>query len=572
MSISGSEGPLAARPPARDGVSAILHRYQEVIKALLDEDECPGASAEEFKQFRNQLGASTFTCRLQSCPRASFGFSSAALCHEHEIAHVRQYKCTYQDCKYPPLTSAQSLKNHLKTHNQGNIRRSAIRRNLSGPVTIHDGIQAERELAMDDFDFAGVPGQGSDSEQFHEVQSVAAAAAGAAQQPQESPMFQPLQMRSFPLLNNQEKQECEHALRRLWHQANCNPADSERHHKARKAIADFSRMLTDKINYRKRIMMTQHAASLAQRAAAAATAQQPQAPSAQQHLQAGSNAGAQQAGAPAAGAATGQDQADLAPASRAGKLPDHIMAQMAKMTFHPPPDIRANPELAEKWVYDTKQKYARSLLQMENTKSMLNHIGRLLQMNAARGGDSTNGPELWALLRQREMTQAAYADAMRFVENFHKTQVCLAEAAAGTATTTAAATKAQANGGATAIPTPAVGVERTQAQLSTPMDEVKEERPASTGTGGPARIGFMALQPTQSYVSIPVTADGEPATPIQQTPASLPIPGDNVEHPSPVNTALTAAASPPGVSQPSSEQTVAPFELTLPDEWLTARA
>lgn len=207
LSPSDSEAPLAARPPARDGVSAILHKYQEVVKAILDEDECPGVSAEEFKQFRSQLGASAFTCRLKSCPRATLGFSSASLCQEHEIAHVRHYRCTYEDCKYPPFPSARSLKDHLKKHHQNNIRRPAIRRNLSGPATLHDGSQAKRDLAIKSSDFARPPGRDYDFEPLPGTPSAAAAAAAGEAQPAEGPFVTiPKLTRGYPIFSNQQKQ------------------------------------------------------------------------------------------------------------------------------------------------------------------------------------------------------------------------------------------------------------------------------------------------------------------------------------------------------------------------------
>ncbi|KAH8803560.1 hypothetical protein F5884DRAFT_904077 [Xylogone sp. PMI_703] len=110
-----------------DGISEMLISYQGIIRSLLSRSYYPEISSEELEQFKAQFRTSAFTCRLNSCPRATLGFESESLCLEHEMAHLRQFPCTFPGCKYPPLVSAQSLKNHLNKHHNSNPPRKSIR-------------------------------------------------------------------------------------------------------------------------------------------------------------------------------------------------------------------------------------------------------------------------------------------------------------------------------------------------------------------------------------------------------------------------------------------------------------
>src|SRR5579871_1584664 len=113
--------------PGLGGVSAMLTSYQEAVKSLLSQSDYPGVSAEELELFKNQFRTSAFTCRLNSCPRATLGFESKKLRLEHEMAHVRRFRCTFPGCKYPPFVSAQSLTNHLNKYHNPNPPRKSIR-------------------------------------------------------------------------------------------------------------------------------------------------------------------------------------------------------------------------------------------------------------------------------------------------------------------------------------------------------------------------------------------------------------------------------------------------------------
>jgi hypothetical protein len=105
----------------------MLTLYQETVRSLLDQSDHPGVSAEELELFKSQFRTSAFTCRLKSCPRATLGFESEKLCFEHEMTHLRTFRCTFPNCKYPPLVSTQALKNHVNKYHNLNPATTSIR-------------------------------------------------------------------------------------------------------------------------------------------------------------------------------------------------------------------------------------------------------------------------------------------------------------------------------------------------------------------------------------------------------------------------------------------------------------
>ena len=125
----------SSNSPGLDGISAMLTLYQEAVRSLLSQSDYPGVSAEELELFKNQFRTSAFTCRLNSCPRATLGFESEKLRLEHEMAHVRRFRCTFPGCKYPPFVSAQSLTNHSNKYHNPNPPRKSIRRVGHIPMT-----------------------------------------------------------------------------------------------------------------------------------------------------------------------------------------------------------------------------------------------------------------------------------------------------------------------------------------------------------------------------------------------------------------------------------------------------
>jgi hypothetical protein len=115
-----------------DSISAMLSVYQETIRSILNQSDHPGISAEELELFKSQFRASAYTCRLKSCPRATLGFETEQSRHDHELAHVRKFRCTFPDCHFPPFLSAQALKGHANKYHNPNPAPKSIR-NIQTP-------------------------------------------------------------------------------------------------------------------------------------------------------------------------------------------------------------------------------------------------------------------------------------------------------------------------------------------------------------------------------------------------------------------------------------------------------
>jgi len=106
----------------------MLISYQEAVSSLLGQNEFPGVTAEELEMFKSQFRNSAFTCRLHFCPRATLGFGSEKLRLDHEMSHMRRFRCTFPGCQYPPFGSYQSLKNHLNKYHNPSPPRKLIRK------------------------------------------------------------------------------------------------------------------------------------------------------------------------------------------------------------------------------------------------------------------------------------------------------------------------------------------------------------------------------------------------------------------------------------------------------------
>ncbi|KAI0883700.1 uncharacterized protein GGS22DRAFT_194950 [Annulohypoxylon maeteangense] len=125
--IAGNYVPSASIP-LQDGLSSMLASYEESVKFLLAQNDYPGVSAEELDAFKSQFRGHAYTCRLASCPRATFGFESEALRLHHEMTHLPQPQCNFPGCQNPPFVSVQALRNHVKRYHVSQPARKSIRR------------------------------------------------------------------------------------------------------------------------------------------------------------------------------------------------------------------------------------------------------------------------------------------------------------------------------------------------------------------------------------------------------------------------------------------------------------
>jgi hypothetical protein len=121
-------GDRSERNERRDGISTMLHMYQEIVKDLLKQDQYPGISADDLGLFKSQFQSSAFTCRLSFCPRATVGFASEEQRRQHEIAHTQLCICTVPECRYPPFNSTKNLQSHINKYHRPQPTRRPIRR------------------------------------------------------------------------------------------------------------------------------------------------------------------------------------------------------------------------------------------------------------------------------------------------------------------------------------------------------------------------------------------------------------------------------------------------------------
>ncbi|KAH9885562.1 hypothetical protein F4778DRAFT_774332 [Xylariomycetidae sp. FL2044] len=150
LQIHDSQG-TSQEPPAssnESGIAVMLDSYQAVVRRLLEQHDHPGVTASEMALFKSQFRSSAFTCRLGSCPRATIGFETEKLCHEHEANHSRRLSCSVPGCQYPPFGTTHALQRHLKTHHNSNPARKTIRRRV--PVDTEKKVDILRRWGQND--------------------------------------------------------------------------------------------------------------------------------------------------------------------------------------------------------------------------------------------------------------------------------------------------------------------------------------------------------------------------------------------------------------------------------------
>lgn len=121
-----------------DGISRLLASYQQALVHILGQPDIPGVSANDMEIFCTRSRSSAYTCGVRSCPRATIGFDSAGLRDEHQIEHMRKYCCTYPTCQYPPFSSSQILKRHIRTNHTAAAPRKTIRQVKDTGAAYHD--------------------------------------------------------------------------------------------------------------------------------------------------------------------------------------------------------------------------------------------------------------------------------------------------------------------------------------------------------------------------------------------------------------------------------------------------
>ncbi|KAL7619881.1 Transcription initiation factor TFIID subunit 12 [Parahypoxylon ruwenzoriense] len=389
-------------------------------------------------------------------------------------------------------------------------------------------------------------------------------------------LLQPKHIRGIGYLSADEKTKYEEGLKQLYAKMEQNPPDSQEHLSAKQKVIDFSRMVYNKI---KTIQARSQASSQGQPVQPG----QPGHPSAQ--LQ-GSQGGQYQnaltptqptqkppmqpnrAQGPGAGPNAmnpGAPTPSAAPAAAQGPpvISKTIMDHVNKLPWGilpTPPQL--TPEQGQKWLAETKSRYLRYLVSMENIKSRTTRLDALLKDRQEKGQHLP--PEEQKKVQDQKMQdQRIYQEAERFIKGV-RSQMQAAGQNGGAQGPNAQQSRSQPmqpqNLGSTASSHP---MQAATASVNAAMDAAKNQQLAATNRPtGPAGQPQPQPQPQVQHPGTPAT----PATPSigapqqqhhqqqpQQQPPTHPTPtpqpqvknepGTNIQHPPPVNTALAAAAS-----------------------------
>ncbi|KAG6010577.1 hypothetical protein E4U21_005930 [Claviceps maximensis] len=365
-------------------------------------------------------------------------------------------------------------------------------------------------------------------------QSQPGAAGGQQSRP---PMYQPGQIRSLPLLSEEEKSKYEHGLRGLWNKANTSPANSPDQNAARQKIIEFSRMLITKIQQRRQ--QAQQQAQQGQQGGQAPA----RPPSAQQ------NTPAQPAGTPAAQAQR-KSQPSLAPgaashatATQAGpdsvvqnqkpqgaavptaaapsaqrpKIPDNIMQHVNKMVFRAPAHI-ANKSAADinRWVEEMKDKYARAVFTMESSKGKVASMEKVIK-DRINAGKPLQDEENRQYTMRKEQQLKLYSDAHKWVESVLKQQ----ESIQATQQQAGSVAALQNNAAASNRPAGSTSATATSAQIPAPS-AVQNAATTASATADTARneqqVAAAANRPSLANGTSTSNATQAQARPMPQPP------------------------------------------------------
>lgn len=235
------------------------------------------------------------------------------------------------------------------------------------------------------------------------------------------PMYHPTQIRALPFLSDEEKTKYEQGLMGLWTRMNNSPPHSPDQNAARAKIIEFSKMLIGKIQARRH--QQAQAANAGQQGGQRPGGQPPQrTPSVggPGDAQAAMAAAQQQGVLPGASATPATTAAIQRP-----RVPDHLLQHVAKMTFRPPSQLAEKSQAdATKWVEDMKDRYARALMTMENSKNKIAAMDKLLQDRQV-AGNPLKDDDLRKYQASRAQQAKFHADAQKWVESVRRQQEML---------------------------------------------------------------------------------------------------------------------------------------------------
>ncbi|TRX91448.1 hypothetical protein FHL15_007672 [Xylaria flabelliformis] len=196
----------------------ILDNYQITLRECLSMQEFQGITAEELAQFRLDHSRAAFICRFSSC---SEGFETDAQRVDHEISHATPLKCPFPSCQYPHFSTEQALRRHKREchdHIVDKSKMKSIRR-------VKDFTRANPHSLTKEAQPLQPPNQSQPS----------------------VPLLRPENMRTIQYLSPSERQRYEEGLQTLWTKIDNNPPESSEHLQAKQKVAEFSRMVMNKI-------------------------------------------------------------------------------------------------------------------------------------------------------------------------------------------------------------------------------------------------------------------------------------------------------------------------------------
>ncbi|KAI1441350.1 hypothetical protein F5Y02DRAFT_399907 [Annulohypoxylon stygium] len=406
-------------------------------------------------------------------------------------------------------------------------------------------------------------------------------APGQPAQGQQIRFLKPENIRSISYLSPEEKTRYEEGLRNLYTKMEQNPPESQEHQMAKHRIADFSRMVYNKI---KTIHSKNQAGSQPQQGQPGQPGQssymnaQPQNPQTEQSQNTMSQVQAQvQAQAQAQAQAqkmANRPQAQMpnnpggpsttpnnpVPTNNQIQVPKLIVNHTNQMPWDKlkaPPSV-TTPDQILKYQNEMKQRYIRFLVQMENIKSRSQKMEAVMKERQEKGQLSQE--DFKKFQEQKVQDQKNYGDAQRFVESVRaqilKTQQNTQQArpqpipqqSVSTPTTThpMQAATASVNAAmdaaknqqlaATRPPVAANQSQQPQSQQPQVQPQVQPQPQQQQHPGTPATPITPAMPPQQQH---PQPQQPHPVP----TPQIKTEPNNSISRPPPVNTAMAAAAS-----------------------------
>ncbi|KAI0023430.1 transcription initiation factor TFIID subunit A-domain-containing protein [Xylariomycetidae sp. FL0641] len=364
-------------------------------------------------------------------------------------------------------------------------------------------------------------------------------------QQQERGLLRPEQMRNIAYLTAEEKRKYEEGLRQLWHKIEQNGPETPEHQSAKQKVADFSRMVMNKIKSiqdRQKFMQAQAQQSQASQPAAAQGGQAPGVPAA------GPKGVQPNAARPMAANAAGAAASPAMNAPPAGSIPKHVAEHVNKLpwsTIHPPASVP--PDQATKFVQEMKSRYLRGLVTMETIKTKFTRIDAMVK-DREQKGTPLSPEELKKIQDQRQLDTKQYQDADKYVK-YVRGHFQIAQQAGGQGQNGAQMARSNSMqsqvAGASASSHP---MQAATASVNATIETAKNQQQMGTAN----RAGSQQ-PPTPAPTTPSTNAAGQQQAQQQQPqaqahPAPAPQPqvkvepGTHAQPPPPVNTALAAAA------------------------------